>query len=184
MKLKLNFGNGTVTNFQSSNIFYNTYVREGSYKLTACLRKKVLVDSTYQWIEFEWSDSVTVQVKERIVSTPTAPVSVNGVSEILCKRKGVATTNPSGETFIIRSGKKWISDFTACPGLGKYFVNYGLDEYPYLIYIDFDLEGDQQIRFGEKEVLIPVVDEIIQKVDRKKKLLMIAAPPGLIEIYL
>jgi len=41
-----------------------------------------------------------------------------------------------------------------------------------------------QIRFGEKEILIPVVDEIIQKVDRRKKLLMIGAPAGLIEIYL
>jgi 16S rRNA processing protein RimM len=41
-----------------------------------------------------------------------------------------------------------------------------------------------QIRHGEKEILIPVVDEIIQKVDRRKKLLMIEAPPGLIEIYL
>jgi 16S rRNA processing protein RimM len=41
-----------------------------------------------------------------------------------------------------------------------------------------------QIRLGEKEILIPIVDEIIQKVDRKKKLLMIEAPAGLIEIYL
>ena len=41
-----------------------------------------------------------------------------------------------------------------------------------------------QIRHGEKEILIPVVDEIIQKVDRRKKLLLIEAPPGLIEIYL
>jgi 16S rRNA processing protein RimM len=41
-----------------------------------------------------------------------------------------------------------------------------------------------QIRHGEKEILIPVVDEIIQKVDRKKKVLMIEAPAGLIEIYL
>lgn len=41
-----------------------------------------------------------------------------------------------------------------------------------------------QIRHGEKEILIPVVDEIIQKVDRRKKLLMIEAPAGLIEIYL
>jgi len=41
-----------------------------------------------------------------------------------------------------------------------------------------------QIRQGEKEILVPVVDEIIQKVDRRKKLLMIEAPPGLIEIYL
>ena len=41
-----------------------------------------------------------------------------------------------------------------------------------------------QVRHGEKEILIPVVDEIIQKVDRRKKLLMIEALPGLIEIYL
>jgi 16S rRNA processing protein RimM len=41
-----------------------------------------------------------------------------------------------------------------------------------------------QVRHGEKEILIPIVDEIIQKVDRKRKLLMIEAPAGLIEIYL
>ncbi len=41
-----------------------------------------------------------------------------------------------------------------------------------------------QIRNGEKEILIPVVDDIIQKVDRKKKQLLIKAPEGLIEIYL
>ncbi|MEI7727734.1 MAG: ribosome maturation factor RimM [Bacteroidota bacterium] len=41
-----------------------------------------------------------------------------------------------------------------------------------------------QIRHGDKEILIPIVDEIIQKVDRKKKLLLIEAPAGLIEIYL
>ena len=41
-----------------------------------------------------------------------------------------------------------------------------------------------QIRHGEKEILIPIVEEIIQKVDRRKKLLMIEAPAGLIEIYL
>ena len=41
-----------------------------------------------------------------------------------------------------------------------------------------------QIRFGEKEILIPVVDEIILKVDKRQKLLLIRAPDGLIEIYL
>ena len=41
-----------------------------------------------------------------------------------------------------------------------------------------------QIRHGEKEILIPIVDDIIQKVDRRKKILMIEAPAGLIEIYL
>ena len=41
-----------------------------------------------------------------------------------------------------------------------------------------------RIRFDDKEILIPVVDDIIQKVDRKKKQLLIKAPEGLIEIYL
>lgn len=37
---------------------------------------------------------------------------------------------------------------------------------------------------GDKEILVPVVDEIIRKVDRNEKRLFIEAPPGLIEIYL
>ncbi|MCD4734659.1 MAG: ribosome maturation factor RimM, partial [Bacteroidales bacterium] len=37
---------------------------------------------------------------------------------------------------------------------------------------------------GEKEVLIPVADEIILKVDRKKKEIMVDSPEGLIDIYL
>jgi 16S rRNA processing protein RimM len=41
-----------------------------------------------------------------------------------------------------------------------------------------------QIRFGDKEILIPVVDEVILKVDKTNKLLLIRAPEGLIEIYL
>lgn len=41
-----------------------------------------------------------------------------------------------------------------------------------------------QIRNGAKEILVPIVDEIIRKVDRKKKILEIEAPQGLIEIYL
>ncbi len=41
-----------------------------------------------------------------------------------------------------------------------------------------------QVRFGEKEILIPVVDEVIVDVDRENKLLKIEAPVGLLEIYL
>ena len=41
-----------------------------------------------------------------------------------------------------------------------------------------------QIRFGEKEILIPVVDQVILKVDRENHVLEIDAPEGLIEIYL
>jgi len=41
-----------------------------------------------------------------------------------------------------------------------------------------------QIRSGEKEILIPVVDQIIKKIDREKKIVNIEAPEGLIDIYL
>jgi 16S rRNA processing protein RimM len=41
-----------------------------------------------------------------------------------------------------------------------------------------------QIDKDGKEILIPVADELIEKVDRENKILYISAPEGLIEIYL
>jgi 16S rRNA processing protein RimM len=40
------------------------------------------------------------------------------------------------------------------------------------------------ITFNNKEILLPVSDDIIRKVDRKKKVIEVEAPDGLIEIYL
>jgi 16S rRNA processing protein RimM len=41
-----------------------------------------------------------------------------------------------------------------------------------------------QIMNGSKEVLVPLIEGIVQNVDRKKKTMTIKAPPGLIELYL
>jgi 16S rRNA processing protein RimM len=41
-----------------------------------------------------------------------------------------------------------------------------------------------QIRSGTREILVPVTDTILLKVDRRKRELRIAAPAGLIELYL
>lgn len=41
-----------------------------------------------------------------------------------------------------------------------------------------------QISFQEKEILIPVVDEIILLVDREKKQVVVNTPEGLVDIYL
>jgi 16S rRNA processing protein RimM len=50
------------------------------------------------------------------------------------------------------------------------------------------LEMPQQallaIDFNGKEILIPIVDAIIKKIDRKTKTIHIEAPEGLIELYL
>ena len=40
------------------------------------------------------------------------------------------------------------------------------------------------IQFESKEILIPVTDEIIKKIDRKNKTMEVETPDGLIEIYL
>ncbi len=40
------------------------------------------------------------------------------------------------------------------------------------------------IKNGEKEILIPVSDEIIEKIHRKNKTIEIKAPEGLIDIYI
>lgn len=49
------------------------------------------------------------------------------------------------------------------------------------------IDTNQTIMITEKdgkEVLIPVVDEVVQNVDREKKTIFITAPEGLIDIYL
>jgi len=50
------------------------------------------------------------------------------------------------------------------------------------------LEMPQQallaIDFNGKEILVPIVDEIVKKIDRKTRTIHIEAPEGLIELYL
>jgi len=41
-----------------------------------------------------------------------------------------------------------------------------------------------QIRYGDKEILIPMIDEVIKEIDREKRIILIEAPEGLIEIYI
>jgi 16S rRNA processing protein RimM len=50
--------------------------------------------------------------------------------------------------------------------------------------IDFQVNPLIQIMNGEKEVLIPLREGLVQKIDRKNKVMHIDAPPGLIELYL
>lgn len=41
-----------------------------------------------------------------------------------------------------------------------------------------------QIQWNDRELLIPVQDHIINRVDRDKRIIHVTAPPGLIDIYL
>ena len=50
--------------------------------------------------------------------------------------------------------------------------------------IDFKVNPLLQILKGEKEILVPLLDGVVTKVDRKKKELHIITPEGLVELYL
>jgi len=50
--------------------------------------------------------------------------------------------------------------------------------------LDYPNQAVMQILRGEKEILIPVNDDIIKTVDRDNKIINIEAPDGLIDIYL
>lgn len=50
--------------------------------------------------------------------------------------------------------------------------------------IDLQVNPLIQIMNGSKEVLVPLIDGMVQNVDREKKTMTINAPAGLIELYL
>ncbi len=50
--------------------------------------------------------------------------------------------------------------------------------------LEFPRQSLIQVKHGEKEILIPMVEDVIRKIDRKNKMITIQAPEGLIEIYL
>ena len=50
--------------------------------------------------------------------------------------------------------------------------------------LDYPNQSVMQVFHNDKEVLIPINDDIITKVDREKKVIHVKAPEGLIEIYL
>ncbi len=50
--------------------------------------------------------------------------------------------------------------------------------------IEYPAQPLFQIMNGDTEILVPVIDQVIDKVDRENKTLFITAPNGLIELYL
>lgn len=50
--------------------------------------------------------------------------------------------------------------------------------------IEYPTQAILQVYKDKKEILIPILDQVIQKVDRKTKRLYIKAPEGLVDMYL
>ena len=50
--------------------------------------------------------------------------------------------------------------------------------------LEYPTQAILQVMKGKKEILIPILDQVIQNVDRDMKILTITAPEGLIDMYL
>ena len=50
--------------------------------------------------------------------------------------------------------------------------------------LEYPTQAILQVMKDKKEILIPILDQVIQNVDRDKKILQITAPEGLIDMYL
>ncbi len=50
--------------------------------------------------------------------------------------------------------------------------------------LDYPAQAIFQIKFHDKEILIPIIDEVIKKVDRENKTIYIKSPNGLVDLYL
>ncbi len=50
--------------------------------------------------------------------------------------------------------------------------------------LEYPTQAILQVMKEKKEILIPILDQVIQNVDRDKKILSITAPEGLIDMYL
>ena len=50
--------------------------------------------------------------------------------------------------------------------------------------IEYPTQAILQVFKDKKEILIPILDQVIQKVDRRSKKLYVKAPEGLVEMYL
>lgn len=50
--------------------------------------------------------------------------------------------------------------------------------------IEYPAQPLFSIKFNQKEILMPIIDPIIEKVDRESKTIYINAPAGLIDLYL
>ena len=50
--------------------------------------------------------------------------------------------------------------------------------------LDFPQQKILQVKKGDKEILVPLLDHILKKVDREKRVIEVITPEGLVELYL
>jgi hypothetical protein len=147
---RFDFGDGWVSSWSSEVKISHSWRQAGLYKLSAQMRVRDITDLAAGWVEWGWSEKSTLQVRDRIVTTPSAP---SGPTEVQCRTVGSDTTGDApGELIQTPYGYKWLGDWLKVLGLGEFQVHHGLGRYPYLVLVEFDYEGDSAERYLEVSV--------------------------------
>jgi 16S rRNA processing protein RimM len=150
---------------------------------------KLDVDSPHDYQEME---SVFIELNGQLVPFFITSIKVKDKGFAAVKFEGIDTIEQAEKLLSLQlylplavlpklSGNKFyyheVTDFSV---IDKNFGEVGTVKQV----LDFPNQAVLQVYKGEKEILIPVTDEIILDVDRKTKTVHTKAPEGLIELYL
>ena len=148
IEFKFDFGDGTSSDWSEAPSTLHIWRNSGNTKILCKMRARDIRFPEIDWYEFEWSDVTPISVVSRILSDPSVP---EGPSEILCRPPNKITLDPPGEITEFSFEKKWGSEWIRVPGSGITQLSHPGGCIPYLIYVEFDLEGSSDERAYEDE---------------------------------
>ncbi|MDD4703757.1 MAG: ribosome maturation factor RimM [Bacteroidales bacterium] len=140
--------------------------------------------------EYTNLDGVYIEINKVLVLYPIESIRLNG------NRATVRFENLTPEESLKLIGKELYLPLALLPKLegNKFYfhevIGFGVvdEEKGDIGIIETVIEYPAQpifsIKYDQKEILIPIIDKIIQKVDREAKIIYINAPVGLIDLYL
>lgn len=143
VEYRFDFDDGTAQVWLSNTSVIHRWLRTGSRKVICQMRVRDSKAANTEWIEFNWSDPVTVLVVERYLTLPSIPECPK--ESLICPT-GLRTVDPDGLLFNFSFEKQWVSDWITVPGSGLYNISHPLTVSPYLVCVEYDIEGDFEAR--------------------------------------
>jgi hypothetical protein len=147
VEFMFDFGDGSSYDWSDVPSVYHVWRNLSSVKVLCKMRVRDLRYPELGWIDYDWSDTVSLTVVSRILTNPSVP---EGTAEILCRTPNKFTEDPPGEITEFSFEKKWVSDWMKVPSLGIVKLSHPGGCIPYLIHAEFDLEGNIDERLYEE----------------------------------
>jgi hypothetical protein len=144
VQYRFDFGDSQQSNWSFNNQVTHTWVSVGKKRVTSQVRVRNIQHLDLGWTEYTWSIAREITILDHTLTVPTTPI---GVSEAQCKPLGTITSSPQGELKVDSFQRDWLSNWSRIPGSGEIVLDHALGVVPYLVLLEFDLEGLE----GEKK---------------------------------